>query len=76
LLRTRWSISPDYKYQNDGAIFTRFSDVNILPTLSAKLSWSHSIELFPLKSKEAKLYYANKAAEEVWGIRELRNQIE
>lgn len=52
-----------------------FSDVNILPTLSAKLSWSHFIELFPLKSKEAKLYYAHKAAEEVWGIRELRNQI-
>ena len=52
-----------------------FSDVNILPTLSAKLSWSHFIELFPLKSKEAKLYYAYKAAEEVWGIRELRNQI-
>ncbi len=52
-----------------------FSDVNILPTPSAKLSWSHFIELFPLKSKEAKLYYAHKAAEEVWGIRELRNQI-
>ena len=52
-----------------------FSDVNILPTLSAKLSWSHFIELFPLKSKEAKLYYAHKAVEEVWGIRELRNQI-
>ncbi len=27
-----------------------FSDFNILPTLSAKLSWSHFIELFPLKS--------------------------
>jgi hypothetical protein len=39
------------------------------------LSWSHFIELFPLKSTEAKLYYAQKAAEEVWGIRELRNQI-
>lgn len=52
-----------------------FPDFNILPTLSAKLSWSHFIELFPLKSTEAKLYYAQKAAEEVWGIRELRNQI-
>lgn len=52
-----------------------FSDYNILPTLSAKLSWSHFIELFPLKSTEAKLYYAQKAAEEAWGIRELRNQI-
>ncbi|MCF8342972.1 MAG: PDDEXK nuclease domain-containing protein [Chitinophagaceae bacterium] len=52
-----------------------FSDFNILPTLSAKLSWSHFIELFPLKSTEAKLYYAQKAADEFWGIRELRNQI-
>jgi hypothetical protein len=38
-----------------------FSDFNILPTLSAKLSWSHFIELFPLKSTESKLYYAPKA---------------
>lgn len=52
-----------------------FSDFNILPTLSAKLSWSHFIELLPLKSIEAKLYYAQKVAEEAWGIRELRNQI-
>lgn len=52
-----------------------FSDINILPPLAAKLSWSHFIELFPLKSTEAKLYYAQKAAEEAWGKRELRNQI-
>ena len=52
-----------------------FSDFNILPPLAAQLSWSHFIELFPLKSAEAKLYYAQKAIEEVWGKRELRNQI-
>ena len=52
-----------------------FSDLNILPPLAAKLSWSHFIELFPLKSIEAKLFYAQKAIEEVWGKRELRNQI-
>ncbi len=38
-----------------------FSDFNILPPLAAKLSWSHFIVLFPLKSTEAKLYYAPKA---------------
>ena len=52
-----------------------FSDLNIVPPLAAQLSWSHFIELFPLKSLESKLYYAQKAIEEVWGKRELRNQI-
>ncbi len=52
-----------------------FADYNILPALSAKLSWSHFLELLPLKSVEAKLYYAQKVIEETWGIRELRNQI-
>ena len=28
-----------------------FSDLNILPPLAAKLTWSHFVELFPLKSK-------------------------
>jgi predicted nuclease of restriction endonuclease-like (RecB) superfamily len=52
-----------------------FNDYNILPPLVAKLSWSHFLELFPLKSFEAKLYYAQHSAEQNWGKRELRNQI-
>jgi predicted nuclease of restriction endonuclease-like (RecB) superfamily len=52
-----------------------FSDTNILPTLSAKLSWSHFIELLPLKSMEAKMYYAQQAISQVWSVRKLRNQI-
>ena len=38
-----------------------FSDFNILPPLSAKLSWSHFIELLPLKSIEAKGRLPNKS---------------
>jgi predicted nuclease of restriction endonuclease-like (RecB) superfamily len=53
----------------------RFSDVEILPTLSAKLSWSHIIELLPLKSMDAQLYYANDVAERNLGVHELRRQI-
>ncbi len=53
-----------------------FSDYNILPPLVAKLSWSHFIELFPLKSIESKLYYAQNSIEQSWGKRELRNQID
>ena len=34
---------------------SEFSDLNILPPLVAKLTWSHFIELFPLKSIESKM---------------------
>jgi predicted nuclease of restriction endonuclease-like (RecB) superfamily len=53
----------------------RFPDVEILPTLSAKLSWSHILELLPLKSQEAQLYYAREAAERNLKVHELRRQI-
>ena len=53
-----------------------FSDYNILPPLVAQLSWSHFLMLIPLKSKEAKLYYAQNCMEQNWGKRELRNQIQ
>lgn len=56
--------------------YQEFSDFNILPPLVAKLSWSHFIELFPLKSIESKIYYAQNTIENNWGKRELRNQIE
>lgn len=52
-----------------------FPDLNILPPLAAQLTWSHFIELFPLKSIESKLFYAQNAIEQLWGKRELRNQI-
>ena len=52
--------------------YEEFSDFNILPPLAAKLSWSHFIELFPLKSMESKMFYAKNAIEQNWGKRELR----
>ncbi|MEY4329292.1 MAG: hypothetical protein RL609_40 [Bacteroidota bacterium] len=55
---------------------SEFSDFEILPPLAAKLSWSHFIELFPLKSMESKIYYAQNTIENNWGKRELRNQTE
>jgi predicted nuclease of restriction endonuclease-like (RecB) superfamily len=53
----------------------RFAEIEILPTLSAKLSWSHFLEILPLKSAEAQLYYANFAAEKCLSVKELRRQI-
>ena len=52
-----------------------FPDLEILVTLSQELSWSHFIEILPLKSAEARLYYAQDAAARRLGIRELRHQI-
>jgi predicted nuclease of restriction endonuclease-like (RecB) superfamily len=53
-----------------------FNDSQIVVTLSRQLSWSHFIELIPLKSNEAREYYVKKISEEMWSIRETRNQIE
>ena len=53
----------------------KFQDVEILATLTPKLSWSHIVELLPLKSHESRLYYAQDAAERGYGVRELRRQI-
>jgi predicted nuclease of restriction endonuclease-like (RecB) superfamily len=52
-----------------------FPDIDILATLSQELSWSHFIEILPLKSEEARLYYANDAVARHLGVRELRRQI-
>jgi len=54
---------------------SEFPELKILPPLAAKLSWSHFIELFPLKSIESKMYYIQNAIDHNWGKRELRNQI-
>jgi type IV secretory pathway VirJ component len=39
-----------------------FYDEEIVATLSQHLSWSHIVELLPLKTQEARLYYANDVA--------------
>ncbi len=54
----------------------QFTDIEIVSTLSTQLSWSHFVELLPIKKDEAKLFYAQKSAEGNWGVRELRNQKE
>ena len=53
----------------------QFSDFQIVATLSRQLSWSHFVELLPLKTLEAKLFYAQNASNNLFGIRELRRQI-
>ncbi len=54
----------------------KFSNLEIVVPMARQLSWSHFIELLPLKKNEARIYYAQKIADETWSIRETRNQIE
>ncbi len=53
----------------------QFSDIKIVGPMARHLSWSHFLIILPLKSMEAKLYYAKTCAEQNWGKRELREQI-
>lgn len=53
----------------------QFTDLETIQPLSRQLSWSHFVELLPLKHQEARLFYAQVAVDQMLGIRELRKQI-
>ncbi|WP_051230779.1 PDDEXK nuclease domain-containing protein [Epilithonimonas caeni] len=53
----------------------QFKELEIVSPLATQLSWSHFTELLPLKSYEAKLFYAQLSIEGKFGKRELRKQI-
>jgi predicted nuclease of restriction endonuclease-like (RecB) superfamily len=53
-----------------------FPDAEIVSTLSTKLSWSHLVAIVPLKTPEARQFYAAQAAQEGWSVRELTHQID
>ena len=47
----------------------------IVATLAHQLCWSHFQELLPVKSDEARIYYAQDAVNRRLGTKELRRQI-
>ncbi|MGL4208420.1 MAG: DUF1016 N-terminal domain-containing protein, partial [Candidatus Adiutrix sp.] len=53
----------------------QFQDDKIVVTLSRQLSWSHFLALIPLKSQEARLFYAHQSAAGQLGVRALRQLI-
>ena len=53
-----------------------FPQTEIVATLSRQLSWSHFVNLLPLKTEQARQFYASQAAVNTWSVRELRHQIE
>jgi len=53
----------------------QFTDEKIVAALSRQLSWAHFITLMPLKSTDAKLFYARETMNGCLGVRELRQLI-
>jgi len=51
------------------------TDERILATLSQELSWSHFIELLPIKEPLARDFYAEMCQIEHWDVRTLRQKI-
>jgi predicted nuclease of restriction endonuclease-like (RecB) superfamily len=53
----------------------QFFDFEIVSRTATQLSWSHVIEVLPLKTQEARLYYLEEAARSGIGRDELRGMI-
>ncbi len=54
----------------------QFSEIQFVVSLSRQLSWSHFLQLIPLKNIEARLFYAQLASGGRLGVRALRKQIQ
>ena len=52
-----------------------FPDERIVATLSTQLSWSHFIEILPIKAPLAREFYAEMCRVERWSVRTLRQKI-
>lgn len=55
--------------------FEFFPDQNILPTLLAKLSWSHFIELLSIKDPLQREFYYTLCVNEKWNVRQFKERI-
>ncbi len=53
-----------------------FPDEQIVSQLATQLSWSHFIELLPLKDDLAREFYLTLSAKEKWGRNRLRKEID
>lgn len=53
-----------------------FPDAEIVATLSRQLTWSHFVELIPLKDSLQRDFYAQMCRIETWSVRMLRQKID
>ena len=55
---------------------SKFTDERYVSTVSTKLSWSHIIEILPLKDSLQCEFYLTMAYSQRWGVRRLRKEID
>lgn len=55
---------------------TEFPDYQIVSPVATKLTWSHFIEILPLKNDVQREFYLTMAADQRWSKRVLRQQID
>ena len=53
-----------------------FPDTENVASLMRHLSWTHFLQLLPLKAEAARWFYARHCVESRWSVRELHHQIE
>ena len=53
-----------------------FPDLAIVASLMRQLTWTHFLQLLPVKTDSARRYYAQQSIAEQWSVRELRRQID
>jgi predicted nuclease of restriction endonuclease-like (RecB) superfamily len=53
-----------------------FPQKEIVSTLSAQLSWSHFVEIIPLKDELQRNFYGEMCRIEQWSVRTLRKKID
>ena len=53
-----------------------FPDTENVASLMRHLSWTHFLQLLPLKTEAARWFYAQQCVESRWSVRELHRQIE
>jgi len=53
-----------------------FPEPENVASLMRQLSWTHFLQLIPLKTEQTRNFYAQQCAEQRWSVRELRQQIE
>lgn len=56
--------------------YQAFPQQQFVSTLSRQLSWSHFIELLPIKAPLAREFYLQMAINDRWSVRTLRNRID
>ena len=56
-------------------LYDYFPDENILQTLSAKLSWSHFIEMLGIKDPLQREFYYTLCINESWSVRQFKERI-